>query len=485
MPTRAPNPRYGLTVAPSAGILDVVRRTRNGIYACSANHQTHYADVNAQWGKNSWMNDLYFGLHGGLFVADAREHEVYLNEMRKVAPFVLSPDQDLEIVPYAVHEDGQECLRNDVGGLDFDRCAQYLLMIIRVYEFTGDTSLLTDLHPMMLRVIDWLKCQDRDGDLLLEGRSLPVPITGVGSCPSVAYIGDSVKNDYKDFGASLFFHHLLRRLAMAERIIGQSSLAEEHDAHADRLRDAIDRIFWNEPTGGYLAFIEEDGTRNDNWITGNNLHAVWSGLANEHQSRAILNTLNTHRDILIDMVPCRVSLHTYPPGYSSNPDYYYWNAGCWTLVSAPVMLGYRHVGDALAALHVMDVLASNVVAKTELGFYESYWSNTRQNNACEGLLMNNGGILWGFHEGVLGIGVEGDTLKIQSSIPLSLLPCCATIRYRGRDLAFNWNKADSPSATINDQPIQPTNGQYVIHADQLPNQTVHIHLRVNAGALKN
>ena len=61
----------GLTLSTS-GMVEAVERSRNGIYACTLGDKTHVADIRARWGRNSWFNDLYFGLHGGMYVADSR-----------------------------------------------------------------------------------------------------------------------------------------------------------------------------------------------------------------------------------------------------------------------------------------------------------------------------------------------------------------------------------------------------------------------------
>lgn len=384
---------YGILQCNNVSILETIRKCRAGVLNCSDKTQSHFADIHAQWGEYSWTNDLYFGLHGGLYISDQKEQDVFKSELKKISRFVQSENDSTEIVPYKVKSDGSSYGRNSESGLDYDRLAEFILDVVRVYEFTGDTEFLNEMYPVMVRIINWLGKQNRDDDILLEGRTLAAPITGVGSCVSVTYIGDAVKNDFKDFGASMFYFHALGRLALAETILGKSTEASVHLEKANRIREAINAVFWDSSIHGYTACINEKSEKNNNWITGNNAHAVYCGITDISQSKVITDFLNANKKEVIDVVPCRVSLDTFPAGYSSNPAHYYWNAGCWPLVSAPVMLAYRQVGDLESALHVMEVLSSDKVSKTRYGFFESYWSTSGKPNTCEGLLMNNGGVL--------------------------------------------------------------------------------------------
>ena len=370
--------------------------------------------------------------------------------------------------------DGSSCNRNTESGLDYDRSAEFILDVLRVYAVTGDREFLGEMYPVMLRIVNWLAKQNRDNDILLEGRSVRAPITGVGSCVSVTYIGDAVKNDFKDFGASMFYFQALQQLATAEMILKMDKKASAHLQTAKAIRKAINKIFWDSSINGYAAGINEKGERNNNWITGNNSHAVYCGLTDISQSKVITDFLSANKKELIDVVPCRVSLDTFPAGHSSNPAYYYWNAGCWTLVSAPVMLAYRHVNELESALHVMDVLSSDKVSKTRYGFFESYWSNSGKPNTCEGLLMNNGGVLWGFYEGILGVSFNGDKIIFEKEIPASLLPVEAKFRYRGADIIVDWVALDKSVLLVNNKPVLDSGKFYELKLKPEINETIRI-----------
>lgn len=445
---------YGLLECPDSNLLRALSRSRAGILACTMNDQTHCADTGRKWGTTSWLNDLYFGLNGGLFIAGADQHDVFRKELRKIAQHVrVAPGRPP--VPYGVSADGRSAMFNPDSGFDLDRCAEFVLEIVRIYEMTGDRVLASELYPQCVEVVDYLAKRDLDGDLLLEGRTesfTDPPGTGVGACASLTYIGDTTANTWKDFGASMFYYEALRKLAVLEGILEMKDASARRFQHAAQVRKSIQRILWNDKTGGFLAWVEKNGTPHNDWITGNNLHAVACGLANDRQSGQILNTLENHRPEIEEVVPCRVRIGVYADGLCSNRPDYYWNGGIWPLLSAPDMRARASMGDVAGALRVADLLATRPKV-TENGFFEAYDGKTGAPNDCAGLLMNNGGFLWGFFEGVLGIEARGDELRLRASIPPRILPATARIHYRGADFEIRWLIGPSPAGSLNGKGI--------------------------------
>ena len=68
-----------------SALLDAVRCAARGVVACTINEKTHAPDVRCHWGRSSFLNDLYFGLHGGLYIGDEMQHAVFKDELRKLA----------------------------------------------------------------------------------------------------------------------------------------------------------------------------------------------------------------------------------------------------------------------------------------------------------------------------------------------------------------------------------------------------------------
>ena len=218
----------------------------------------------------------------------------------------------------------------------------------------------------------------------------------------------------------MFYWESLCALARIERVLGKNTDAEVHLERASRVKAAILKTFWNDPSEGFLAWIEKNGTAHDDWITGNNLHAVACGIADFDQSAKILACLERHRAELEEVVPCRVRIGTFAPGLCSNRPDDYWNGGIWTLVAAPDMRARALRGDLSGALRVARLLATRPEV-TEFGFYEAYDGKTGKPNQCRGLLMNNGGFLWGIAEEPFWPAVNGSNISEVSVCCISLI----------------------------------------------------------------
>ncbi len=71
----------GLLECRDSNLLRALSRSRAGVLACTINEQTHCADAGRKWGTHTFLNDLYFGLHGGLFIGGEDQHAVFRQEM--------------------------------------------------------------------------------------------------------------------------------------------------------------------------------------------------------------------------------------------------------------------------------------------------------------------------------------------------------------------------------------------------------------------
>ena len=112
---------------------------------------------------------------------------------------------------------------------------------------------------------------------------------------------------------------------------------------------------------------------------------------------------------------------------------------------------------------------------TDVGFYEAYDGKTGEPNNCRGLLMNNGGFIWGFFEAVLGIEAEGDELRFRAAVPKSITPAWARLRYRDADFEIEWQNGPKPHARVNGKTIARTeDGYYPINFSPRPNQTYQV-----------
>lgn len=455
---------YGLIESAVPGLPASHNRSRNCIYACSFDEDTHHSAV-AAW-PGTWTNDGYFGCHGGLYVADEQEHRVFKAEEAKVSAHVTSDG----FVPFKV-EQGNAGF-NEPWGADYDRRAEFIMNVVRVYEATGDLEWARRLLPTCQRVIEHMSSRrdDPDGDLLLEGRSVPLGFSGPGACVSISYIGDTCKNDWKDFGASMFFFHALLRLARLEEVLGEAAPARRHRSQADAIRQKLLQVFWNEADTGFTAWIDKDGVRHDDWITGNNFHAIACGLATDRQAASIIATLKANRGQLLDVVPGRVRIGHFEPGYCSNGPSSYWNGGIWTLTTSVMMMSLAKYREWDLLLDIVDRLA-NKTRVTPYGFHECYRGDTGEPEMNDGLLMNNGGFLWGVFAGLYGVDFDGDDLSLRAFVPAQALPARAKLLYRGRDIDIRWQVGLQSAATFNGAPVAcGADGCYRLQLPVMPGQ---------------
>ncbi|HYE05757.1 MAG TPA: hypothetical protein VEL07_09600 [Planctomycetota bacterium] len=444
---------WGLSRSALPGLQALHQRCAHGISATICDHQTHHANADGWW-FGTWMNDLFFGQRGGLWCGSPAERGVFLAELRKIARHV-EPDGT---VPYQVEPDGRLAHFNPPG-VDLDRAAEFVLMVARAWETTGDDAFALELLPACRRVVDGLARRDLDGDLLPEGRCLPAPITAVGSCGSVSYIGDTCQNDWKDFGVALFYHHALLALSGMCADLGQPG-AHALRARADAVAAAARAAFW---TGhGFAAWIDRDGTRHDDWITGNNTHAIITGMADERMAAAIADTIEREREALLERTPGRVRLGVFVPGQCSNPPEDYWNGGAWPLVTGPIQIALARTGRWATLERFLERLAQRTPV-TEHGFHEAYDGATGAPGHADGLLMNNGGFIWGLMEGALGLGLSGRTMTLRNRVANTLLPATARCAWRGAIVALEWVAGDG-SITLDGVELPISDGVATITA---------------------
>ena len=132
------------------------------------------------------------------------------------------------------------------------------------------------------------------------------------------------------------------------------------------------------------------------------------------------------------------------------------------------------MGDVAGALHVAQLLSTHPKV-TDVGFYEAYDGKTGEPNNCRGLLMNNGGFIWGFFEAVLGIAAEGDELRFRAAVSKEVTPARARVRYRDADFEIEWQNGPKPGARLDGKNLARSDGgNYRINFSPQPNQTYHV-----------
>jgi hypothetical protein len=87
--------------------------------------------------------------------------------------------------------------------------------------------------------------------------------------------------------------------------------------------------------------------------------------------------------------------------------------------------------------------------------------------------MNNGGVIWGFFAGVLGVNTSGDKIIFADTLPKDILPVKARIRYRGSDLEIIWSQGKQAHASLDGVSYKARNGEYEFKIISDVNQPKH------------
>ncbi|MEO0054329.1 MAG: hypothetical protein RLZZ50_276, partial [Verrucomicrobiota bacterium] len=129
---------------------------------------------------------------------------------------------------------------------------------VRAWRATGDAELEKLLLPMLeLHLERGRECFDPDGDGLYESYNNTWPNDSVWFSGG----GTSEQSGYMHYGH--------RAAADMRRRLGDTAGAAAHDAAADHIRAALDKILWLPRAGYYASYIEQTGHRRvhtDPWI---------------------------------------------------------------------------------------------------------------------------------------------------------------------------------------------------------------------------
>lgn len=143
-------------------------------------------------------------------------------------------------------------------GKRYDMQTQFFDQCCREWRATGDVTLEKRLLPMLELHLQWARdCFDPDGDGLYESY--------INSWPtdSVWYNGGGTVEE------SAYIYYQRRAAAEMCRRAGRSADAVKHDAEAEKIKSAIDRVLWLTEKGQYASYIDQGGLKrvhDDAWI---------------------------------------------------------------------------------------------------------------------------------------------------------------------------------------------------------------------------
>lgn len=175
-----------------------------------------------------------------------------------------------------------------------DATPLWLVVLSELWRWSGDDVIVRELWPNAIRALEWIDVfGDRDGDGYVEyatrspeglanqgwkdswnaivfsdGRAAEPPIA---LCEVQGYVYDAK----------------LRTAELAQRVVGDGTLADRLRREASDLRERFDRDFWLDDRGGRYALALDRDKRPVDALTSNMGHLLWSGIVPEERAGAV------------------------------------------------------------------------------------------------------------------------------------------------------------------------------------------------------
>ncbi|MBO0703453.1 MAG: amylo-alpha-1,6-glucosidase, partial [Candidatus Dormibacteraeota bacterium] len=186
-----------------------------------------------------------------------------------------------------------------------DATPLFLVLLVELLDWTGDTGLLTELWPHVEAALEWIdRYGDQDGDGFVEYAE---------RAPERKYDrGWGVRNQgWKDSAASLmspdgypsrlpaalvevqgYVYQAKAGLARWCRRTGRTTLAERLETEAATLRERFNQRFWM-PEARYFAQALDAAKEQVPSLTSNPGHCLWSGIAEPDKAKAVAARLTS------------------------------------------------------------------------------------------------------------------------------------------------------------------------------------------------
>ncbi len=157
--------------------------------------------------------------------------------------------------------------------------------------YTGDSSVARIHREEIRRMVRYVDTWRVDGLFYIPAES----ISDLKHCPNWYY--DGVRAAGYILYHNLLLHRALGALETVYAALGESDAAREVQQHRERLRSAINRLFWRDDAygpdhGGYLDWIRDRKRKQSHayFFSCMQYMAIVFGVADERQSREIIRT---------------------------------------------------------------------------------------------------------------------------------------------------------------------------------------------------
>ncbi len=110
------------------------------------------------------------------------------------------------------------------------------------------------------------------------------------SCPST-YM-DQGKSGWKDAWVALTFYTALKNMVELESVVGNEEKRKFNQSLVDNYVQLFDETFWNETTGRYIGWMDENGNQHDSGYAFINLEPLTRGLGDRSKVDRIFHWLS-------------------------------------------------------------------------------------------------------------------------------------------------------------------------------------------------
>jgi glycogen debranching enzyme len=179
-----------------------------------------------------------------------------------------------------------------------DATPLWLVLLSDYWRLTDDDLFVRDRWQRVVAALEWIdRFGDRDGDGYVEYGTRSSE--GLGNqCWKDSWDGIQFEDGRIPFlpiAASeiqgYVYDTKMRVAELAERIMGDTTLADRLEREAEELFTRFNRDFWSEERGGYYVVGLDGDKQPIDSLTSNMGHLLWSGIVPEERARTIADHL--------------------------------------------------------------------------------------------------------------------------------------------------------------------------------------------------
>jgi len=244
-----------------------------------------------------------------------------------------------------------------------DATPLFVWLFAETISWTADERLYHDLLPNVRRALEWMeKYGDVDGDGLIEyGTDAPDAVhirhkVWKDSYDSIHHAdGTPPKGPIAAIEVQGYAYAAMRRLADVEAAYGQTEMAQDLRARAERLREHVESAFWLESEDFYAQALDGD-KQPVRAITSNPGHLLACGLPSPERAELVANRLRQP-----DMDSGWGIRTLSSTAISYNPMSYH-NGSVWPHDNSLIAWGLYRYGHVQAAHAIADALFATAQA---------------------------------------------------------------------------------------------------------------------------